>query len=355
MIHINEYITEAFQVKEVVNEMLDEIDIDILLESFKSSTFQAIVDQTNKLIAKDKEEAKERGYSFWNKYRSFKQLFGRESIAWDKITDDMMKEGSKSDEKCMTDLKKQIRKLARDTSEYGGAVIVLLNDNEKDEDKKYIGMIIVNSWGQLECKSLLSAYRNEIFKVTKLDDYLTQKFLYCFLTDDIRTWDKERERSNSREGMIMPGDKDQYKKIAEQNRERYKKIIAKNHAEQDATDGLRDKVKEYVDKVMDIVTLIDEDPGKYGPLEYEIQYLLELVGDRRSTWVDKGKLRGNGTDGLLYLFAQYMHLKLSQAKGDSYSFERKDYLATKKQINDVFKKIDEKIDKINTKIQELAA
>lgn len=355
MIHIDEYINSTFMIREAVDEMFEEIDMEILCESFKSSVFQNIVNQTNNLIKKDKEESKERGYSLWKTYKSFKEIFGRDSIAWDKITDDMFKEGSISDAACVENIKKEIRKITRDNSKYVGGLIVILNDDEKDEDKKYLSMMIINSWGQIEYKSLLSAFRNDLFKVTKLDQHLSKKFLYCFLTDEFRTWDIERDRRASREDMIIPGDKDQYKRIAEKNRERYNKIIAKNRAEQDATDGLRDKVKTYVDKVMDIVVMIDDDPAKYSSLEYDIQTLLELVGNRNVSWIDKGKLKSRGVNGLLYLFAQYMKLKLSQAKGNSYNFEQRDYLQTKKDINALFKKIDDKIAEIQNKIQQLAA
>ena len=351
MIHINEFINNCFATSKIVEEMFDEIDNEILCESFQSSIFQEITAQIEELTKKDKEETKERGYSLWNKVRNFNTMVKYYYVAWNKITDDMSTEVEATAEN-IKDLKKLIRKLQKENSEY--TYIIIVNKNAEDEKsiKKYPSMLVCRQGDpNPHFLSLISSSEHSI-KLSQLEGYLSKKFIYFKITPDLETWKLKNQRYQDKQDVIEPGNKDQYKEIAKKNIERYKKIIAKNHAENEAEDGMAQKVLEYVNKVMDLATKLSENPAKYNKFEYDIQSLIEQIGDREVySWQRAGKPTKYGKNGLMFLFASYIKTKLSLTKENNYSSES-EYKSYKKALNDRMKEIDKRYDALKAKIDE---
>ena len=350
---ILEYLNEYFKYLNEFEEIRNEIDSEIISESFQSSILREINSYLEKKRKEDLELAKE---DKWHRITpKFKTIFaqGYKAVQWDKITDDMVKEYSKEDAEGV----KFAKRICSNRSNSFPGMIILISNNEKAESK-YSGLILHTGWTTYYHSLISDYYRkigsSEAIKPSEVEDFLTKKFyivdLSKLLTDDIVV-----KRRQEKEGMVLQGDADYYKKIASANYDRYKKYADKIKAEKDANDGIPEKVNEYMKKVMDLVTDFSTDPTryiKYDHIEYDIQALLEMTSDKK-VW-NHGKNGGyiSGQDGLLTVFAVYMKNKLSLVKGNSYtsSFAKSNYDNAKKELEEIFKKIDQKIANIEAKI-----
>ena len=121
--------------------------------------------------------------------------------------------------------------------------------------------------------------------------------------DNVRK--KRKNRADSREGMINPGDAEQYKKIAQENIKRYKDILAKQKftkisdisAESDQVQKLLNR---YLKLTMDVAT------GKINMSKYELDAIQKLLTGRyRSEW-NKRNLSTNilERDGVIELLSK---------------------------------------------------
>lgn len=351
---ILEYTNNYFKKINEITELKEEIDFEIISESFKCSILKEISSYLSNLRKED-EEKKAKGERIWRKTPRFKDIFGSgyKSVRWDQITDDMAKEYSKDNEEGI----KLAKRICSNRSNSIPGMIILIS-NDENAKFKYPAIILHTGW-QIYYHSLISSYYKSIgssdnIKPSEVEGLLTKRFyivdLSNLLTDDIIV-----KRRQEKEGMIIMGDEDYYKKLAIANFDRYKKYANKIKAEKDANDGIPEKVNEYIKKVMELVTDFSTDPVryiKYDRIEYDIQYLLELTSDKK-VWVStKNGGVESGKDGLLTLFAIYMKSKLSLIKGGPYAsaFAEDDYKKAKKELEEIFNKIDKKISDIETKI-----
>jgi len=314
-------------------------------ESFNSSIIRQIRDQINDIIELNHEYNAENKYGTWRHptNKKFKELFGRDSgIQWDKIKDEDFKEYSKSDDEGI----KLVKRCTSNRSNSFSALIILENDKG---DPKLSGLIFA-SFGNNTYYSLISNYsfKSDSFRTSDAQSYLTNKY-YILDLNDFKTYQIRDKRRTDRSGAINAFNNDElrddeYKQIASRNLERYKAYAAKIKAEKDANDGISEKVEEYSKKIMDITIKISKDPVKYVKYEYNIATLIDLLRDEKR-YVQGKNPYWAGTNGLLTLYKRYMKSKLSLSKGSSYSYERDEYTAAKKEIEKMFKIIDEKLEK----------
>ena len=321
----------------------------LINESFGSKILQEITNQLNERIRINKEINMESGWKKNDTVTNFKMILGKDSfVLWNKVSDDMFIEYSKDDPKGVKLVKQMISN--RSTSFPG--MCILLNDDP--DSPKYNGCIISTSYWNSRYYGFwmnCSINGNDI-KPSEVEGFLTNKFLIInFKENNLMADGLQNERSNSKSGTLnLWNDKDtreyDYKKILERNRERYKAYVSKVRASKDLNDGMADKVTEYSEKILDVVAKMSKNPIKYAKYEYEVGYLLDLLNSRR-TYSTNGRSGGyySGTDGLITVYKTYIKSKLSMGKGDSYDYERKDYEAAKKKLEEIFNTIDEKLKK----------
>lgn len=128
-------------------------------------------------------------------------------------------------------------------------------------------------------------------------------------------WEIQKDRSISREGMINPGDVEQYKAIATANLKRYKDKLAqirlarKKNDEAGGYDKLIDEYEKINLRVIKFVRAIAKDPKSFK--RYEVDLFLKWIRDRkeynrRYTWNGKNGPQYYGEDGLAYYFNSFM-------------------------------------------------
>ena len=336
------------------------LDDEILTESFNCTVLQDINSYLQSVIKQDKKNKeaadKEHRY-YYGKGKSFGEIFNywNAGIQWDKITDDNCIKRDINNDKD----KKVVQKICTNRKDSIDGMVILVTD-DKDCGYKYPG-IILHIYNDIVYYSLISNYSYSIgdkkrLKPSEINGFLTSTFYTIDLTD-LLTSKIRSDRASAKSGVIPMGDEHYYIELAKKNLERYKAYAAKIKAERDANDGIPEKINEYTKKVMDIVTEFSKNPIKYASFEYDIQSLLDTIGDKSYYVGPHGRYDSGhrGHDGLLVLYSRYVKLKLSQAKGDSYTYEQQEYKQVKKNINETFILIDKAIDKINEKISKLAA
>lgn len=325
----------------------------MITESFKSSILQEIAKQLNTIIEINHQYNAENEYSTKDTTNTFKSIFGDRRILWDKIADEDCKQCSIDNP---DDVKLAKRLMSNRANSFRGMIININSD--KDSVFKYTGTLIHGVWDQLVYISLIKLdyrFTSDNIRPGMVEDYLADKFIIVDL-EKYDSKDIQGERSKAKAGAFNVSNSkyfrdDAYKRMAERNFERYKQYAAKIKANKDADDGMAEKVTEYAEKIMDVTKKLSKDPMKYVKYEYDIGYLIDLLHDKKR-WVEGNrynKYKGyySGENGLFILYKEYIQKKLSLAKGDSYSSERDSYEASKKALEKLFVKIDEKIKKFD--------
>lgn len=137
-----------------------------------------------------------------------------------------------------------------------------------------------------------------------------------------------KSRLYSQEGVITPGDVDQYKKIASDNINRYKKMIAQaklEHKKSDDNEGydkLIDQYEQINTRIIKLVRNVAKDPKKYS--KYDVTSFLNWVRDEQrynpkyKSWVKNSGPQYYGESGLMCRFRTFMDAYLN-CFGSSYS------------------------------------
>jgi len=109
------------------------------------------------------------------------------------------------------------------------------------------------------------------------------------------------DRSRSKEGMINPGDAEQYEKIAKENRQRYKNELAKLRAnkERDRYASVDDDIEDIMNRVFKLTRDAKRNPGKYS--KYDVSRIIEMIYDKAT--YERGHTYGDY--GLLYRFDNF--------------------------------------------------
>ena len=319
-------------------------------ESFESSIIQDIVSQLNETNKRNKEENMEKGYRYKDTNIKFKSMFGSEWVQWSKITDDMFKKFTNKDKAGVKLAKQMIGN--RETTFPGLCICV---NNDKDAFPKYVGILISTDWisKYFSLSSNLSINGKDI-KSSEVEDLLTDTFyIINFSENNVLSRELQNKRTEQKSGTInLWNTKDSrdfdYDRILQQNQERYRQYVAKVKAEKDLNDGMADKVNEYVQKVLDVVSKFSKNPVKYAKYDYEVGYLIDLINERK-TYVrtNRGGGEYHGKNGLLTVYKTYIKNKLSLSSGKSYDFQKKEYDSSKEELEKIFKSIDEKIKVFN--------
>jgi len=336
MKNIFEYLQDSLLNNEMINE------------AFNASVFHEIQKQ---FADYNKKENEEHAKNQWHSadHKKFKDIFNGWNIAWDKIKDSDVQECSKDNKK---DVQLAKRIVAHRSNHING-MIILYND----DDKAYDGAIISLS-GDAYYMSFRSRWgcRSSNVSPSGTESSLTKKFYVIDLTN-FETWNLRNDRYQQKQGSYEPGDEYYYKQVAEKNRDRYKQLVAKYRAERDADDGIAEKVDEYTKKVLDFASKISKEPLRYASLEYRIGDLMDLLRDERK-WNAGGrgyKSYYSGTNGLLYLYSQYLESKLHMSQGNSYQHQRDTYNECKKAILKACTLIDQKLQALEADIAKQEA
>ena len=244
---------------------------------------------------------------FVNQYKddkqSFNNIFGNifrmSAIAWDKIDSSRVTEYEGGNAQG----KKSARKIIK--GEINGFILIKSNSgkftNYLDENSLYAKR---NYYGE-------RITPNQKICLSLLDDC---KSFYIYDLTGLSVYDKRRKREEDREGMIDSHDPEQLQKIARQNIERYKAIVAKNKVDKENhVDEYDDIVKSLIDEFSNIMYKISKNPGKYADIWTSVSSIVYSVNST-SSW-NKG--RKVGSDGLLTVYSHYVVSKLRLSKGDS--------------------------------------
>lgn len=190
----------------------------LITESFKSSIIRQIRDQINDITEENHKYNAENKWGSRSTNTTFKSLFGsREWIKWSEITDEDFTECTLGDKEATS----LIKRATSNRSNSFTALIVLVNDDETGP--KFTG-IIITGYDNYYYSLLVSNYyfNSDSFRTSAASGYLTKKFYVLDLTK-FSTRDIRGERGVKSSGAISNNTKtrdEQYKKIAEKNRDR---------------------------------------------------------------------------------------------------------------------------------------
>lgn len=325
---ILKYINES-----VIESMLYTIDSNMVLESLQSSILIDVAKQM-------KQNVKDNSDSWYTKSSSFKELFGRDAIKWSEVTDDKFTVVTvDAPEKERKEMEKKIRKIIKGEI---NAIIILRNPKSKEFT------YLIDTWGGLKnikTASRITNRRKDLSQKEKLS-YLEGRDIYFLDLTGLSSWDIKRKRQEEKRGMIE-FDKWSLDQIAQENIKRYKEIIAKNKAQKLAEqDNISELVNETIQRSMDIAAKVNKDIIKYADLIYPVEKMLLLIYDKQT--YNQREIKGS--DGLLKVYASYIHDKLHASKGSYVDMYMKDVEAALdkikkivKQLNDLMNEIEEKL------------
>lgn len=340
---ILEYISNYWENKAMINE------------SFKSSILQEIAKQFNDRIKANKEYNNKRGYDSRDTNSTFKRVFGSDSIKWSEITDDMFTKYSKDD----AEGEKLVKRMMGNRANTFSGMAIILNENAEGDQPKYLGALISIGYSE-GYVSFLTDWRISYKSLKPSDalDYLRHDYLLINLSKHT-SFDIEQERRSAKWGAYLFDDdkerNDFYKKIAEENIQRYKNYLIKVKAEREANDGITEKVEEYSKKIFNFTLKISNNPIKYAKYEYEIGGLVDYLRDERK-WVSSKHSQGGGyyagKDGLLTAYKSYLTSKLAMGKGNASEYDKTCYENAKARLNKIFNAIDAEIQRLEDKMNE---
>ena len=269
------------------------------------------MDQINK-EKKDKENDTYR--SIYN--QNFKQIFGQSCIPWDKVEDKDIQtiDAQTWDE---TKLKNTNEKLIRSVIKGNKDAIIF----SRNPETKIFEFVIL-SWGRVyylhgngwrkhagsDTGEGCGRHYRDLNQREKIDLF-NNKTLYVIDTSQLKIdYNKtKQERYQSKQGMIDL-DPRSLQRIADENRERYKKIILQNKANNTKNDKLLDEANEIIKKISDITIQVAKDPLSYADVLSKVATLSKYVYDeRRYNPGRTPRQQGyySGVNGLIPLVAKY--------------------------------------------------
>ena len=258
---------------------------------------------------------------------NFNRLFGnRAGIAFDKITSKDVQTF-----RYPRNIDDGVKAANQIISGKASGFVVILDKQDKFEmliyGKNYINLSPGYSFG-----------RNGHAKSSELLDICRHagEIMVFRLTQDFQTWGLQSDRRESREGMIT-NTEDQNRRIAIENIERYKKIVAQNRANKDKDSEVIDKqVESIIMRVLKASQISHRDPSKISAIQ--VQRLNEWIYDEiqfnRSTHKSYGKT------GLLRLYNKFTDYLADVKKGNAYDFQIEGLQKVKDEIFDTINKID---------------
>ena len=340
------------------------IDANIICESLNckllqdlAKQLQDIRDEHQKYLDKEDEERKERGYFYrksTNYSKKFKDIFGRLSIAWDKITDSDIEKITFSEE-----VDKKQDKRIRDVLKGKDQKIIIIKDKN---DKQFL--YFIDNWGYVitlfknysDLPGERKAHYNgrttkDLTQAEKVDlCHNRNVYIINYPLYNKEAADKQRDRINSRDGMIML-DPESLKRIAENNVKRYKEIIRKNKANNINNNKLLNEVKQVIQQAATYTTMVAKDPIRHADLIADVSKLSVWIYDKQR-YISGTSIRNpgyySGVDGLLPTMMSYTKVLAEVSKNGGYEYQQKELFNTQKKMEKALeecKKVLEEIDK----------
>lgn len=344
----------TFVNENMLNEYFEGINAEIVCEALKDPKLQTLAKQLRDCGSKNK--------NGWNN-KSFSGIFGRFNVAWDEITEADWIEFNCEDAKEAANAKRTVRKCIT------GRANTIFGISLVSKDGENIDYLITYNGSVIDFNAKGYAYnyetgKSELKHAPKEEHNLRQYETLSFLENAKKVWvldlkalgekndnlvQKQRNRRDSQSGMVLQGDEQYYKKVAQDNVERYKKMIAKAKAEKAAKeDTIAKDVQEIVNKVMQLSVDVAANPVKYADVSYRVCSIIESV---YSTKRYDSKHGPSGSNGLLTLFKSYLDNHMDMAKNGGYGFQRDSQAGYKKDIVDKIEQIKKQIADIEEKIK----
>lgn len=344
MINLSHYIKETFNSID-----FNEINESLICETLKDPKLLELATALKKCGSKNKDQ--------WCNF-SFSGIFGRFNVAWDKITEQDWIE--------ITDVKKaqkEIGKIVTDSTERYISGIALI----KHEDKIRYMITYTNVWDfynqETKYDYIDGEYRTiKKHKPSTINWVKRQADKKSFMKEGDTCYilhldkyekevnQKKGERYHRKNGIVLQGDAEYYRQLAQSNVERYKKIIAKNKAEKTAKeDTLSERVQELINKTLELSTEISKGGAKYADLEYTIGSIIESIYSQQS--YNQYSKKYTGSWGVLYLYNNYLKSSLSVAKNGGYNYERDSIDKYKAALEKKLDRLEEDIKKLEEKME----
>ena len=254
----------------------------------------------------------------YNDYK--RQLFGYHDIKWDELDSSNVKEFNKID----NDALKAARNIIAGNNgfillkDYNGQYKSMINNDKsvlyfKKATFSYgLGPVFFNKQTSTD---LISMVKNaDSMVIVKWDDSSGESAVYKL----------RRDRRDSRDGMVF-NTPEYYERVAEENIERYKKIIAKNRA-----NGINVKEFEQIDSDVELIvqkalefTRNLRKNSKDKNVTWDVLHIdsinRDIYDQRQYVGYSKGKSNYVGSDGLLYLYTEFtkFYMKFKES-GDTY-------------------------------------
>ena len=327
---------------------------EMVTESFQCNLLRELQQQL-KLRVKNNEEENEWAGNVGKDIKStFKYIFSKWEIKWDAITDDMVKKCSTSND---NDIKEANFVLSNRGNTYPAAII-LVNEN-KDVYPKYTGTL-VKKYGEVRYYSFISDMElssdPKKLKLNEVTHMLTNTF-YIINLSGLSSTNLKLKRSQDKNSDQYYTSKESrtyaYERILKNNKTRYKAYTEKMKAQQQANDGIPEKVNEYMQKVTELLEKMSKNPIMYAKFEYNISSIMDSLNETKKwqqgrTWKDQSGYVGN--DGLLTVYKRYVTKKLALAGGSGSNTDKETLKQAKEEINKICERIDKRLEEINSKI-----
>lgn len=291
-----------------------------LTEAFKAPQLKQVA------IAIKKAQSK---VDYWgNKEKPF-NLGAWKEVQWDKISASQITEYDIEDKRCMTTVRAYLSGKIRG--------VMAIMDDKGEVDRLIKGKSVL----RLKNGSINSntrSYEDNTTDILSQIEYVTRKggsVMFINMEDvdlsavykiqgarrSARNGALALMRGNERSGTDKYGDRIDteyvryYQNIANENRERYRKLLVQLKAERATMSNTFSTLKTRIDKAFDRYTNILADliksPTKYDDYSWDFQSLSREFGD--ATPKDKWS---NRTSGLFYVFREYASYMISVTRGN---------------------------------------
>lgn len=340
--------------EQFIYEKLEQINCEIITESLNAKIIKELAKQLLDQINKEKKDKENERYSsIYN--QNFKQIFGQSCIPWDKVEDKditTIEAQTWDDKKLKNTNEKLIRSVIRGDKE---AIII-----GRDPETKEFGLVVMNwgrvfllhgnGWGRHAGSEVGNGYGRHYKDLTQREkiDLFNNKTLYIIDTSQLKIdYHKTKEERYKNKQGVIDFDPNSLRRIADENRERYKKIMAQNKAANTKNDKLLDETNEIIKKISDITIQVAKDPLSYADVLTKVATLSKYVYDeRRYNPGRTPRQQGyySGVNGLIPLIAKYTEaIKDSKA---GYQWGSKNIDLTVSEIQNTITKCQQMIDEI---------
>ena len=348
------------------------IDAEIVCESLNCKLLQDLARQLKDLKFKKQEEIDKKykedmdkwghAYKETNYNRTFKDIFGTyEGIRWDKISDSDIKHIPASEDLNPKD-KKELLQVIKSTSKN----IVLVKDKE---DKEFLYAIY--TWGYVYRLTESGGYgygngagsnvmhhngrkSKDLTNQEKLELCKGNNIYLIDVSNKVEGQKIRQDRNIAKSGMVLL-DPDSLKRLAEQNVERYKKILRENKANRLNNDELINKAKKIINQVASYAAMVAKDPVRHADLLSDVSSLTQWIYDKKSYHApDRYNKQGyySGVNGLLPIIMSYAKLVKDLSNGGGYEHQSKELENAQKAMKEAVEKAEALIKKIEDKINE---